>query len=51
VDTVTRNQMMVHCEVLADSGQNVHDPSGRNDPDPTDGTVIGTDRHWTDSTR
>jgi hypothetical protein len=47
VDIVTQNQQTVHCEVLTDSGQTLHDFSGHSDTEPTDGVVWGTDRHWT----
>jgi hypothetical protein len=35
----------VQCEVLTDNGQTVEDSSGYSDTEPTDGAVLGTDRH------
>jgi len=51
VDTVPRNTLTVHCEVLTESGQNLQDTSGRSDTEKTYGTLWGTDRQWTECTR
>jgi len=39
------------CEVLTDVGQNTEDSSTNSDTEPTDGTALGNERHWTNSRR
>ena len=40
----------LECEVLTVSGQTLEDKSGHFDTEPTDFTVLGTDRPWIDFT-
>jgi len=48
---MTQNDGTVLCEVLTNIGQTVKDSSGHNDTKPSDGTVLGTERHWSDCRR
>jgi len=48
---VTQNLDVVRCNVLAESGQNVEDWSVHSGTEETDGTVLGTERQWTDCRR
>ena len=50
-EVLTNSGQSVQCEVFTDSEQTVEDSSGHSDTEPTDGTVYGTDRQWTDCRR
>jgi hypothetical protein len=47
VDIEAKNHEKLQCVLLRDSGQNAEDSIVYSDPEPTDGTVRSTDRHWT----